>query len=98
MATIVVSGALANKYLNGGEAWVRLSWVRGLRKLGFDVFFLEQISQENCFDADGRVTSFEKCVNLAYFKRITEQFELSDSSALIYGDGEQIHGTSCRRL
>src|SRR5438093_13414302 len=83
MATVLVSGALANKYLNGGEAWVRLSWVLGLKKLGHKVFFVEQISRQNCVDATGAVTSFDKCVNLAYFKKITEQFNLTDSAVLI---------------
>jgi len=48
---IVVSGALANKYRNGGGAWERLSWVTGLRRLGFDVYFIEQIAAESCVDA-----------------------------------------------
>lgn len=43
MARILVSGAVANKPLNGGEAWVRMSWVRGLRQLGHEVCFVEQI-------------------------------------------------------
>ena len=42
----IVSGALANKPFNGGEAWVRLSWVLGLRRLGFDVCFVEEIDAE----------------------------------------------------
>src|SRR5215213_7519356 len=42
MRTIVVSGALASRPHNGGGAWVRLSWVRGLRRLGFRVHFVEQ--------------------------------------------------------
>ena len=37
MATVLVGGAVANKLHNGGEAWVRLSWIRGLQQLGFDV-------------------------------------------------------------
>ena len=98
MATIMVSGALANKYLNGGEAWVRLSWVLGLKKLGFKVFFVEQISRRNCVDAAGAMTSFEKCVNLAYFKKITEQFNLADSAVLIYENGEQIYGPGYQQL
>ena len=40
MDTVVVSGAIANKLLNGGEAWVRLSWILGLRRLGLDVWFV----------------------------------------------------------
>lgn len=43
METIVVAGALAAKPGNGGEAWVRLSWVLGLRKLGFDAWLLEEV-------------------------------------------------------
>ena len=43
MARILVSGAVANKPYSGGEAWVRLSWLRGLRQLGHEVCFVEQI-------------------------------------------------------
>ena len=43
METIVVAGALAAKPGNGGEAWVRLSWVLGLRKLGFDAWLVEEV-------------------------------------------------------
>jgi hypothetical protein len=43
MAKIIVSGAIANKPLSGGEAWVRMSWLRGLRRLGHEVCFVEQI-------------------------------------------------------
>ena len=40
---IIVSGAVANKAGQGGEAWVRLNWMLGLRQLGFDVHFVEQL-------------------------------------------------------
>jgi hypothetical protein len=43
MARILVSGAIANKPLSGGEGWVRMSWLRGLRRLGHEVCFVEQI-------------------------------------------------------
>jgi hypothetical protein len=43
LETIVVAGALAAKPGNGGEAWVRLSWVLGLRKLGFDAWLWEEV-------------------------------------------------------
>ena len=98
MTTIVVSGALANKYLNGGEAWVRLSWVLGLQKLGFRVYFVEQISRESCTDTAGNVVPFTRCENLVYFKQIVEHFGLGGSAALIYENGEQIHGLSYTEL
>src|SRR5437762_14263298 len=56
---IIVSGALANKPGNGGGAWERLTWVTGLRRLGFDVYFVEQIAPEACRDAGGAVADLE---------------------------------------
>jgi hypothetical protein len=98
MTTIVVSSVIANKYLNGGNAWAVLSWVLGLKKLGFQVYFLEQIGRESCVDDNGTVTTFENCANLAYFEEVTEQFGLSGSAALIYEDGEKIHGLTYAEL
>src|SRR5712691_7335768 len=98
MTTVVVSGALANKYLNGGNAWTRLSWVLGLKKLGFTVYFFEQLGRESCVDADGGVSAFENSVNVDYFKEIIEQFGLSGSAALVYGNGEETCGLSYAEL
>ncbi len=44
---IVVAGAIASKPRNGGEAWVRLSYVRGFRRLGLDVAFVEQAKADS---------------------------------------------------
>ena len=41
----MVAGPLAGKAGNGGEAWVRLSWIRAFEKLGFRVYFFEQIDR-----------------------------------------------------
>src|SRR5207302_7805853 len=73
-------------------AWVRLSWVRGLQRLGFRVYFLEQIGRAACLDDSGIACPFANCVNRAYFQEVTGQFGLSGSAALIYEDGEEIHG------
>ena len=43
MTAVVVAGALANKPGSAGEAWVRMSWVRGLERLGLDVWFVEEL-------------------------------------------------------
>lgn len=92
MKTVVVSGALANRAGNGGGAWVRLNWVLGLKRLGLDVYFVEEIGRQTCVDETGTVTSFEDSVNRAYFQEIGEQFGLGQSSALIYENGEQVQG------
>ena len=98
MSTVVVAGALANKPGNGGEAWVRLSWLLGLRQLGFTTYLLEQISPADCVDAAGCRTAFETSVNLAYFRQVTQDFGLSTAASLICGNGDQIHGASASEL
>src|SRR2546427_2749575 len=78
MTRVVVSGALANKAGSGGEAWVRLSYVQGLRRLGIDVAFIEQ-AEEPSEDA------------VAYFREVTAQFAID--ATLISGVGRPIVGS-----
>ena len=46
MPIALLAGAIANKPGNGGEAWVRLNWLLGLRRLGWDVFFVECLAED----------------------------------------------------
>ena len=92
MATIIVGGAVANKPRNGGEAWVRLAWVRGLQQLGHTVYLVEQIGRETCTDAHGAAAPFAESIHLAFFKRITSLFGLAGAAALVYDGGEQVFG------
>lgn len=84
---VIVSGAIANKYRNGGEAWVRLSWAAGLRRLGFDVYLVEQINAAACTDATGCPAPLEESVQAAYFRDVTEQAGFGGHSALVAADG-----------
>ena len=38
---------------NGGEAWVRLSWILGLRRLVFVVWFVELLDEATAVVAAG---------------------------------------------
>lgn len=77
MQSIAVAGALAAKPGNGGEAWVRLSWVLGLRRLGFDAWLLEECDAETA--AEGR----------QFFEETVESFGLGERAMLIV-DGEPV--------
>ena len=81
MATIVVAGALANKPRNGGEAWVRMSWVEGFRRLGFDVVFVEQLERERT-----------PASAVDYFERTVAEFGLRGAAALLDVTGETVTG------
>lgn len=98
MTTIIVAGAIANKCHNGGATWTRLSWALGLKQLGFDVFFLEQIRREDCLDDRGVPTAFEDSENLAYFRQVSKQYGIAGAAALICDDGEQIYGATWSEL
>lgn len=98
MCVIVVAGALANKYRNSGGAWERMSWAVGLRRLGFDVYFVEQITPQACLDETGAVSTFEDSVNLAWFRSVADWFGMADRSSLIHTGGEQCEGVPWSQL
>lgn len=79
MAVAVVAGALANKPGSGGEAWVRMSWVLGLRKLGFDVWFIERLEAPDP-------------KSQRYFESVAADFGLKERAVLLGPDGEALVG------
>lgn len=89
MTTVVVAGALANKPHNGGEAWVRLSWVRSLEALGFQVLLVEQIGPHTLSGSDGEPNGSP---NVAYFDRVIEAFGLKGRAALMDSCGRWTRG------
>jgi hypothetical protein len=98
MTSIVVGAGLSRRTMNGGGVWARLQWFFGLRRLGFDVYIVDQLGHGSCVDATGAVTSFEYSLNLAYFREIVEAFGLGGSAALIYGEGEAVEGATADEL
>ena len=92
MSIVIVSGALANKPGNAGGAWERMSWVIGLQRLGFDVWFVEQLASSVCVDASGAASDLESSVNLAWFRSVTRWFDIERRSALVIDAGDDCHG------
>lgn len=88
---IVVAGSLARKPLRGGHAWVLLQYVLGLKRLGWEVLFLDHLEAEACVDGDGRSVPPADSLNLRYFLDVMRGFGLERSCALLIdgnGDGE----------
>jgi hypothetical protein len=85
MTLVVVAGALASKPGNGGEAWVRLTWALGLRRLGYEVVLAEQVPEPTP----------EAC---AWFEAVTARFGLGDAACLVHGDGPQTTGMPFEQL
>lgn len=98
MALALVSGALANKPLSGGEAWVRLSWILGLQRLGFEVYFAEEIASAGCRDAAGGPAEFLESVNRSYFEQVVAEFGLAERAGLLCDGGEDGSGLGLAEL
>jgi len=79
VTTIVVAGVIANKPGYGGETWVRLSYVRGFQKLGFESSFVEEIDRPS-----------DEAV--AYFAEVVARFGLAGSAALVDVKGDALFG------
>jgi hypothetical protein len=85
MSTALVAGALANKPGSGGEAWVRLSWLLGLRRLGLEVCLVERLVPGDPAARD-------------YFEAVVVAFGLEDSASLLDADGDALYGRDEREL
>lgn len=85
MATAVVAGAIANKPGSGGEAWVRLSWVLGLRRLGWEAFLVERLAAPDP-------------AAQAYFEAVVDGFGLAGCASLLDEQGDALYGRGEREL
>jgi len=98
MTLAIVAGALANKPHNGGEAWVRASWAEGLRRLGFDVQFVEEIDPASCVDAGGNPCAVQDSANLSYFREVARRFGLQGAATLVCRQSGQSWGLQAAEL
>ena len=92
MTTVIVSGAVANKHRHGGSVWTRLSWAESLRRLGFEVVFVEELADAAAVDAQGRPTRAEASANAAVFERVMAEFGFGHDCALLSQDGGSLRG------
>ncbi|HJQ26313.1 MAG TPA: glycosyltransferase [Blastocatellia bacterium] len=92
--TIVIAGSLAQKPRQGGHAWVFLQYLLGLRRLGWEVLFIDALEPAMCVDDQGRACDLDHSINLAYLRRVMTGFDLGESFALIYNGGERVVGLS----
>lgn len=85
--SVVVAGALASRPLNGGGAWVRLSYLLGFRRLGFDVMFVEQGSWNGDGPSAGRAVA-----------DALEPFGLEAGATVVDAEGRTVHGLQTDEL
>src|SRR5262245_7897805 len=74
------------------------SWVRGLERLGYEVYIIEQLSPGVCVDTTGRPSAVDRSINLAHFNGVTGAFGLQKRSALVMEGNERIIGATSAEL
>jgi hypothetical protein len=95
----VVLGAMSSiPPFSAGMAWNWMNLVLGLRRLGHDVWYVEEVEPGWCVDRRGRPCGFERSVNRELFAGLVERFELDGRAAQIYNRGEASSGVPLAKL
>src|SRR6516165_740934 len=92
--TLTVAGSLAQKPDHGGHTWVFLQYLLGLRRLGWDVLFLDQLPADGGVDNGGVAIPTECCRKLEHVREVMERVGLGDSHAVVLGDSGICVGAS----
>src|SRR5438128_6498990 len=89
---IVLAGSLAQKPGHGGHTWVFLQYLLGLRRLGWDVLFLDRLDGDMARDAAGRPCPPGQSENLRYLRDVLGRFGLGDAFAVACDGGREWAG------
>ena len=60
---IVLGAVISLPPVSAGCVWNRLQYVLGLRRLGHDVLFVEEVRPQWCVGADGRPCAYDDSAN-----------------------------------
>jgi hypothetical protein len=93
--TILLSGMIAADPGQGGATWAVLQYLLGFKRLGHDVYFVEPVPEASVRPAGASLAQSD---NAAYFQRVTADFGLEQTSALVLANTEQTVGLLYREL
>jgi hypothetical protein len=88
---------LAGQIPLAGIAWQALHYVLGLRRLGYDVWYIED-SGANPYDPRQQSIVEDCSYNVAFVKAMMERFDLGDRWAYWDAANDTVHGISKERL
>jgi len=86
---IVVAGSLAQKPHQGGHTWVFLQYLLGLKRLGWEVLFLDRLDAA-MYHGEKGAPDPESSDEVRYYRRVMHDFELEDEHALLLEGGATI--------
>jgi hypothetical protein len=92
---VLFSGSLAGNVVGyGGNTWAFLQWVLGFRRLGFEVYYVEELRGPEYLDEQFKPVPFLESANACYFQTLIERFGLGDHAALLSADSSDHVGLS----
>jgi hypothetical protein len=92
---ILIAGALGGLGVGyGGLTWTFLQYILGFRRLGYEPYFIEQLSAKDCRDEEGKPTSFSASVSARDVSGLLERFQLTDHFAFLEREGDGHVGLS----
>jgi hypothetical protein len=84
---ILLSGMIAGDPHQGGATWAVLQYLLGLRRLGYDVCFIEPITERSVRPA---ASALADSVNAVYFRQVVADFGLERAALLRAGTRETV--------
>jgi hypothetical protein len=80
---VLFSGSIAGHAIGyGGNTWAFLQWVLGFRRLGFEVYYVEEFRTKEHFDNQMKPAPLIESASARYFQRVIERFDLGGHAAL----------------
>lgn len=87
--TILLSGMIAAVPQQGGATWAVLQYLLGLKRLGHEVYFVEQLPEAALRPSE---VPLVRSINAAYFRQVAAEFGFEQSSALLLAGTHQTVG------
>jgi hypothetical protein len=91
MASVAISGAIAQRPGRAGHAWVFLSYLLGFRELGYEVLLLDRLDAGMVGDGEWAAGA-RSCRGARWLVETMHAVGLDDSYCLLLGDGTETVG------
>ena len=95
---IIIGSVISIPPYSPGTAWNWMHHAIGFRRLGHDVYYLEEVEPPWCLDSYGKPCRFEDSVNRRLFQATMERFGFMDRACQVYHGGEATFGLSLDSL
>jgi len=81
---VLFSGSIAGHASGyGGNTWAFLQWVLGFRRLGFEVYYVEEFRAKQDLDDQPKPPPLIESASGRYMQTVIERFDLGDHAALL---------------